>query len=132
VQGLAAIAVADPARRFGDDVIAMAEAAAATRWAEVTVAEHEALTSAGRCQSGDALGSAEGDVVVIGRDLGAVACELLDRLLSAGGEMATLVVGPDDALGDTVSRHLSTVHPTIEVIRYGGGPGGIPLQVGVE
>jgi DAK2 domain fusion protein YloV len=132
VQGLAAIAVSDPDRRFGDDVIAMAEAAAATRWAEVTVAEQEALTSAGRCQPGDALGSAEGDVLVIGSDLGTVACELLDRLLSAGGEMATLVVGPDDGLGDTVCRHLATAHPTIEVARYGGGPSGIPLQVGVE
>jgi dihydroxyacetone kinase-like predicted kinase len=132
VQGLAAIAVADPARRFGDDVIAMAEAAAATRWAEVTVAEQEALTSAGRCQPGDALGSAEGDVVVIGSDLAAVACDLLDRLLSAGGEMATLVVGPDEALGDVVCRHLATQHPTIEVTRYGGGPDGILVQVGVE
>jgi DAK2 domain fusion protein YloV len=132
VQGLAAVAVADPARRFGDDVIAMAEAAAATRWAEVTVAEQEALTMAGRCQPGNALGSAEGDVVVIGSDLAGVACELLDRMLSAGGEMATLVVGPDDALGDAVSAHLAAAHPTVEVIRYGGGPSGIPLQVGVE
>jgi DAK2 domain fusion protein YloV len=132
VQGLAAIAVADPGRRFGDDVIAMAEAAAATRWAEVTVAEQEALTSAGRCQPGDVLGSAEGDVVVIGTDLAAVGCDLLDRMLSAGGEMATLVVGPDTALGDAVCRHLSSGHPTIEVIRYDGGPEGIPLQVGVE
>ena len=132
VQGLAAIAVADPARRFGDDVIAMAEAAAATRWAEVTVAEQEALTSAGRCQPGDVLGSAEGDVVVIGSDLGAVSCDLLDRLLSAGGEMATLVIGPDEELGDVVCRHLGTRHPTIEVTRYGGGPEGILLQVGVE
>ncbi|MGY1803570.1 DAK2 domain-containing protein [Blastococcus sp. SYSU D00922] len=132
VQGLAAIAVSDPARRFGDDVIAMAEAAAATRWAEVTVADQEALTSAGRCQPGDALGSAEGDVVVIGPDLAGVACELLDRMLSAGGEMATLLVGEDDELGDTVCRHLATAHPTIEVSRYGGGPSGIPLQVGVE
>jgi uncharacterized protein len=132
VQGLAAIAVSDPARRFGDDVIAMAEAAAATRWAEVTVAEQEALTTAGRCQPGDALGSAEGDVVVIGSDLAAVACDLLDRMLSAGGELATLVVGDDEALGDSVCRHLATAHPTIEVSRYGGGPSGIPLQVGVE
>ena len=132
VQGLAAIAVADPGRRFGDDVIAMAEAAAATRWAEVTIAEQEALTSAGRCQPGDVLGSAEGDVVVIGRDLAAVSCDLLDRLLSAGGEMATLVVGPDGALGDVVCRHLATRHPTIEVTRYDGGPEGILLQVGVE
>ncbi|GAB3322654.1 DAK2 domain-containing protein [Geodermatophilus aquaeductus] len=131
VQGLAAIAVADPARRFGDDVIAMAEAAAATRWAEVTVAEQEALTMAGPCRPGDALGSAEGDVVVVGQGLAAVACELLDRLLSAGGEMATLVVGPDPALGDTVCAHLAGAHPTVEVVRYDAGAV-IPLQVGVE
>jgi dihydroxyacetone kinase-like predicted kinase len=132
VQGLAGLAVADPARRFGDDVIAMAEAAAATRWAEVTVAEQEALTSAGRCLPGDALGSAEGDVVVIGADLATVARDLLDRLLSAGGEMATLVVGEDPRLGDTVAAHLSAVHPTVEVVRYEGGAGAVPLLVGVE
>jgi uncharacterized protein len=131
VQGLAAIAVADSTNRFGDDVVAMAEAAAATRWAEVTVADQEALTSAGRCRPGDVLGSAEGDVVVIGPELASVCCDLLDRLLSAGGEMATLVVGEDGALGDAVCSHLARVHPTIEVVRYAGGPG-IPLRVGVE
>jgi len=98
----------------------------------VTVAEQEALTSAGRCQPGDVLGSAEGDVVVIGRALADVATDLLDRLLSAGGEMATLLVGPDEDLGDAVCRHLAARHPTIDVVRYGGGPAGIPLQVGVE
>jgi dihydroxyacetone kinase-like predicted kinase len=132
VQGLSAIAVSDPTRRFGDDVIAMAEAAAATRWAEVTVAEGEALTMAGRCQAGDALGSAEGDVVVIGADLAAVACDLVDRLLGAGGELATLVVGPDEALGDAVCAHLAATYPTVEVSRYDGGPAGVPLLIGVE
>ncbi len=131
VQGLAAVAVADPGRRFGDDVIAMAEAAAATRWAEVTVAGQAALTSAGPCRPGDALGSAEGDVVVVGQDLATVARDLLDRLLSAGGEMATLVVGPDAALGDTLCAHLAAVHPTVEVVRYDAGAV-VPLQVGVE
>jgi DAK2 domain fusion protein YloV len=132
VQGLAAIAVADPGRRFADDVIAMAEAAAATRWAEITIAEQEALTSAGRCLPGDVLGSAEGDVVVIGRDPTAVSCDLLDRLLSAGGELATLVVGTDPRLGDAVGAHLSATHPTVEVTRYDGGPAGVLLLVGVE
>ena len=132
VQGLAAIAVADPTRHFGDDVVTMAEAAAATRWAEITVADQEALTTAGRCQPGDTLGSAEGDVVVIGQDRAAVACELLDRLLSAGGELATLVVGSDPALGDAACRHLATAHPTVEVVRYDGGAAGVPLLVGVE
>lgn len=132
VQGLAACAVTDPGRRFGDDVIGMAESAAATRWAEVTLADQEALTSAGLCQPGDALGAAEGDVVVIGQDLAAVACDLLDRLLSAGGEMATLLVGPDEELGAAVCAHLAATHPTVEVLRYGGGPVSPPLQIGVE
>jgi DAK2 domain fusion protein YloV len=135
VQGLAALAVADPGRRFGDDVVAMAEAAAATRWAEVTVAEEEALTSAGRCRAGDVLGSAEGDVVVLGDDPATVGRELLDRLLSAGGELVTLVVGEDEAaagLGDAVCVHLAAVHPTVEVVRYTGGPGAVPLLIGVE
>ncbi|WP_308123450.1 DAK2 domain-containing protein [Modestobacter marinus] len=132
VQGLAALAVADPSRRFGDDVVAMAEAAAATRWGEVTVAEHEALTSAGRCRPGDVLGAADGDVVVIGADLLSVGTDLLDRLLSAGGELTTVVVGEDRGLGDAVCAHLATAHPTVEVTRYAGGAGAVPLLVGVE
>jgi hypothetical protein len=70
--------------------------------------------------------------VVVGPDLQAVARELLDRLLGAGGELATLVVGPDPALGDAVCAHLSAVHPTVEVARYDGGPPGVLLLVGVE
>jgi DAK2 domain fusion protein YloV len=132
VQGLAALAVADPTRRFGDDVITMAEAAAATRWAELTVAEQEALTSAGRCAPGDVLGSAEGDVLLIGAEPVAVACELLDRMLSAGGELVTLVVGADADLADAVCAHLASGYPTVEVTRYAGAPEGVPLQVGVE
>jgi dihydroxyacetone kinase-like predicted kinase len=98
----------------------------------VTVAEGEALTSAGRCRAGDVLGSAEGDVVLIGADTAGVGCDLLDRLLSAGGEVVTLVVGPDTAAGDAVCRHLARQHPTVEVTRYDGGPPTVPLLVGVE
>jgi fatty acid kinase len=53
-------------------------------------------------------------------------------MLSAGGELVTLLVGPDTALGDAVCAHLATVHPTVDVARYHDGPGGLPLQVGVE
>ena len=84
VQGLAAVAVHDASRRFDDDVVAMAEAAAATRWAEVTVAEREALTSVGRCQPGDVLGLIDGEVVEIGRRWSSVAVAIIDRLLGVG------------------------------------------------
>jgi len=134
VQGLAAIAVADPDRRFADVVIALAEAAAATRWAEITVAAREAMTSAGRCAAGDVLGLAEGDVVLIGDDQVQVTCDLLDRLLSAGGELVTLVLGADAVAGfiDTVRAHLRRAHPGVDVMDYRGDQPGLPVLIGVE
>jgi dihydroxyacetone kinase-like predicted kinase len=129
VQGLAAVAVADAGLRFSDDVIAMTEAASATRWAEVVVAEHEALTSAGRCHPGEALGLVEGDVVVVGPALLAVTFELLDRLLAGGGELVTLVGG---RLAEAAAAHLAARHPTVEVAVHPLGPGARALLVGVE
>lgn len=134
VQGLAAIAVADPSRRFPDVVIALAEAAAATRWAEISIAVREAMTSAGRCAAGDVLGLAEGDVVLIGADQVGVACDLLDRLLSAGGELVTLVLGADAITGFTeaVRTHLRRTHPGVDVMDYRGDQPDQPVLIGVE
>ncbi len=134
VQGLAAIAVADPARRFADVVIALAEAAAATRWAEITVAVREAMTTAGRCAAGDILGLAEGDVVLIGDDQATVACDLLDRLLSAGGELVTLVLGANavDGFVDEIRTHLRRMHPGVDVMDYRGDQPDQPVLIGVE
>lgn len=134
VQGLAAIAVADPTRRFADVVIALAEAAAATRWAEITVAAREAMTTAGRCAAGDVLGLAEGDVVLIGDDQVRVTCDLLDRLLSAGGELVTLVLGADavDGILDQVRGHLRRAHPGVDVMDYRGDQPDQPVLIGVE
>ena len=53
LQGLAALAVHDPERRPGEDVVAMAEAAACCRTAGLLVAESEALTWVGRCEPGE-------------------------------------------------------------------------------
>jgi hypothetical protein len=131
VQGLAAIAVADPARRFGDDVIAMAEAAAATRWAEVTVAEQEALTSAGRCRPGDALGSprATSWSSAPTSPRSPASCSTGCSRPAASWPRWSSARRPRSA---TPSARTSRPHPTIEVTRYDGGPSGIPLQVGVE
>jgi DAK2 domain fusion protein YloV len=134
VQGLSAVAVHDASRRFGDDVIAMAEAAAATRWAEVTVAEREALTMAGRCQPGDVLGLIDGEVVEIGSTVGSVAAAIIDRLLAVGGELITILVGREaepDA-GEQLRRHITSVAPHIEVGVFDGGQPHFPLLIGVE
>ena len=134
LQGLAALAVADPTRPFADDVAAMAEAAGSTRWAEVTTAVREAVTMAGICRPGDVLGLIEGDVVLIGDDDETVGRELLERMLSGGGELVTVVTGAGaaDGLGQRLADHVEKAYPPVEVVVYDGGQPHYPLLLGVE
>ena len=134
LQGLAALAVADPSRSFADDVASMAGAAGSTRWAEITTAVREAATMAGVCRPGDVLGLLEGDVVLIGEDVEAVAQELLRRMLLGGGELVTLVSGQDapPGLAERLGEQVERAHPAVEVVLYAGGQPHYPLLLGVE
>jgi DAK2 domain fusion protein YloV len=134
VQGLAAIAVHDPNRGFDDDVVAMAEAAAATRFAEVTVATQQALTAVGVCAPGDVLGLIDGEVVDIGHGLVSVAFALTDRLLGVGAELMTVLVGADaqTGMGEVIARHVRERSPLTEVTVYDVGQPRYPLIIGVE
>jgi len=134
VQGLAAVAVHDPARRFGDDVVAMSAAAAATRYGAVTRATSDAQTMAGRCRAGDILGLLDDDVALIGDDVAGVARGLLDRLLIGGGELVTLVTGVDAPadLAGGLAEYVNATRPVVEVATYDGGQPLFPLLVGVE
>jgi DAK2 domain fusion protein YloV len=134
VHGLAAAAVHDPGRGFDDDVVAMSNAAGATRDGAVTVAARDGLTSAGPCKVGDVLGVVDGDFAVVGDDLEQVANEVLDRLLSGGGELVTLVVGAGghDGLARDVAVHARRFRRPIEVQVLDGGQPRYPLLIGVE
>lgn len=134
MQGLAAVAVHDAERWFNEDVIAMAEAAAATRFADIAVAAREALTMAGPCQPGDVIGSVEDDVVTIGSSVLEVALDLLDRFLATGGELVTVAVSPSapDELADDLRRDIATRHPEVEVSILAGGHPDHLLLLGVE
>lgn len=134
MQGLAAVAVHDAERRFNEDVIAMAEAAAATRFADIAVAAREALTMAGHCHPGDVIGSIENEVVKIGSSVLEVALDLLDRFLATGGELVTVAVSPSapDELADDLSRDIATRHPEVEVSILAGGHPDHLLLLGVE
>ncbi|MGX1907879.1 DAK2 domain-containing protein [Streptomyces phaeochromogenes] len=134
VQGIAALAVHEPGRRFDEDVVAMTSAAGATRYAEVEVAERQSWTMAGICQAGDILGLIEGDVAVIGSDVTATAEAVLNRMLAAGGEMVTLVLG--DEAPDTIAAHLESrvreSYLAVDTVVYRGGRQGALLLIGVE
>ncbi|MER6684333.1 DAK2 domain-containing protein [Streptomyces olivaceoviridis] len=134
VQGIAALAVHEPGRRFDEDVVQMTSAAGATRYAEVVVAERQSWTTAGICQAGDVLGLIDGDVAVIGADVTATARTLLDRMLQAGGELVTLVVG--DEAPETVAAQLEArvreSYLAVDTVVYRGGRQGALLLIGVE
>jgi DAK2 domain fusion protein YloV len=134
VQGLAALAVHEPTRRFDEDVVAMTTAAGATRYAELAVAEHRSWTMAGVCQAGDVLGLIDGDVAVIGATLAATATAVLDRMLAAGGELVTLILGADAPadLATTVDTHVRGAHLAVDTVIYEGGQRSCPLLIGVE
>ncbi|WP_267715337.1 DAK2 domain-containing protein [Streptomyces sp. CoH17] len=134
VQGIAALAVHEPERRFDEDVVAMTSAAGATRHAEVAVAERQSWTTAGICQAGDVLGLIDGDVAVIGADVSQVAATVLDRMLSAGGELVTLVLGDEapQAVADHLEARVREAYLAVDTVVYRGGRQGALLLVGVE
>ncbi|MFI2368790.1 DAK2 domain-containing protein [Streptomyces sp. NPDC018833] len=134
VQGIAALAVHEPDRRFDEDVVAMSAAAGATRYADFAVAERQSWTSAGVCQAGDVLGLIDGDVAVIGSDLTDTALTVLDRMLSSGGELVTLVLGDDvpESLAARLEAHVREGYLAVDTLTYEGGGRGTPLLIGVE
>ncbi|MCT2584784.1 DAK2 domain-containing protein [Actinophytocola sp. S1-96] len=140
VQVLAAVAVHDPRRRAGDDVVAMAEAAAATRRGEVVVAAEDGITWIGACSAGDVLGFADGEVVLIepgpaGVDaLDRAACGVAERMLGVGGELVTVLLGASasDELADELTDYLRREHPETEVVVYHGGQPDAVVILGVE
>ncbi|MEU3227653.1 DAK2 domain-containing protein [Streptomyces sp. NPDC006976] len=134
VQGIAALAVHEPDRSFDEDVVAMTSAAGATRYAELAVAERQSWTMAGICQAGDILGLIDGDVAVIGQDVPGTARAVLDRMLAAGGELVTLVLGEDTpaTLAGTLEEHVREGYLAVDTTVYDGGHQRAPLLIGVE
>ncbi|WP_377321875.1 DAK2 domain-containing protein [Pimelobacter simplex] len=133
VQGLAAVAVHEPGRTFDQDVTEMTATARHVRHGAVTIAARQAMTMAGPCEPGDALGVIAGDFAVVGEELGGVALVVLDRLLAAGGELVTIVSGADSAgLAERATAWVEEFHPHVDVVVYDGGQERYPLLMSVE
>ena len=134
VQGLAALAVHDPGRPAVDDAYTMAQAAAGARHGSVRIAVEKALTWAGTCEPGDGLGIAGDEVLVVDRDLAAAAAGLIDLLLTAGGELVTVLVGDgvDSQVVEGLAEHVRRAHLGMEFASYSTGHRGDALLIGVE
>jgi dihydroxyacetone kinase-like predicted kinase len=133
-QGLAALAVHEPAADFEPIVSIMREAAFGTRHAAITIAEQPLQTMIGKAASGEVVGVLDGDPVLRGDDLGLVGTELIGRLLEPGGELLTMIIGRagDVDLAHQLAEQARTVRPGIEVEVIDGGQDRYPLLIGVE
>ena len=135
VQGLAALAVHEPSIDFDSTVVAMSTAAGHARHAGVMIAERPAMTMAGYCRPGDALGLVEGDVVEIGDSVVEIGWRVVGRLLAAGGgELLTLVTGAgaDRAIAVELARRAHQARNGLEVEILDGGQRRYLLLVGLE
>jgi DAK2 domain fusion protein YloV len=123
MQALAAFAVHDPERHFDDDVIAMAEAAAACRTGELR-------------RSGDATAVvvAGETVATVPGDAAAAARDLADRLCSAGAELLTLLpgAGSDPETVTALSDHVHEAWPLVEIQQLPAGDDEPLLLIGAE
>ncbi len=134
VQGLAALAVHAPEEDFDATVAAMSSAAGHARHGAVTVAEGAAMTMAGRCEVGDVLGIVDGDFLLVGDDVGAVAIQVAERLLAPGGELLTVVLGADAPpdLADTLTGWGSRHPGALDVQVLDGGQPRYLVLLGAE
>lgn len=134
VQGLAALAVHDPATTLSIDGFGMADAAGATRHAHLVRADQDALTMVGRCAAGDVLGVIGHDVALIGTDPVDTVCTLVDRMLAVSGELVTILLGEefDTSATERVLERVGSAHPTVEVVGYDAGRDRVLARVGVE
>lgn len=122
MQSLAAFAVHDAERPFDDDVIAMAEAAASCRTAEV------------RYENGTVFGLVDGDIVHTGTDPAVAALDLVDRLCSAGAELVTLLAGAesDPETVTVLSDHVGQAWPLVEIQQLPAGQDRPLMLIGAE
>jgi len=133
-QGLAALAVHDPGLGFEDDAVAMSSAAAGVKHGAVTVATEPGMTMVGPCAAGDVLGVVSGEFSFVGQDLCAVACDVVNSLLTRRSEMVTLVRGaggPED-LAQQVEQFIRSERVDLDVVVYEGGQENYPLFIAVE
>ncbi|HJG80624.1 MAG TPA: DAK2 domain-containing protein [Brevibacterium senegalense] len=130
----AAAAVFDPFGNADDVLTDMVAAAAGTRVGAVVLAPEDHAQGPLLYSQGDALTLVDGRIRAVGTDPEAAAGDLVDRLLGAGGDLVTLLVGTamPEAAVTRLRIRIDAEHTDAEAVVIDGGQSSSWLVVGVE
>jgi hypothetical protein len=134
VEALAALVAYDPDASLADNERMMAEAAGRVQAGEVTQAVRASSAECGPIAEGDWIAlTREGIQLTAGSAVDA-AIGLLDRLIDADSELATVLIGADARKHDTerLREHLGLEHPHVELEVHAGDQPLYPYLIGVE
>ncbi len=130
--GLAAIVRYLPSLGAEENEAAMLEALGHVATGEVTVASRDVELDGVAVRKGAFLGLADGRAVASSADFEQVAAAVVDRLLSNGAEVLTLLTGADEPELEGLLRQLQERHPAVELDVHPGGQPHYPLLLGAE
>jgi uncharacterized protein len=134
-EALAALVFYDPESTSELNAAAMSDAAAAVATGEVTQAVRDTNSDAGAVKAGDWIGLVRGDgLVAIGGTMVAASCSLLDKLVTPGRELMTIITG-DLATARATEEILAYIADNfdgVEVEVHAGGQPLYPYLFGVE
>ncbi|MFK5583635.1 DAK2 domain-containing protein [Serinicoccus sp. LYQ131] len=136
VEGLAALAVHDPAGRPADVVAGMAAAVAGVHGGALTRAERAADTPVGRCRAGQWLGIVDHEIVAVADTVRPAARAVLETIWHPGAEVVTVLEG-QDATAEVRAEVAAVLDQVlagqpVEVTTWDGGQPTYPVLLGVE
>ena len=130
--GLAALVAFDASAACADNAVAMGEAADAVRTGAVTRASRDATVDGLEVREGQFLGLVDGAAVAAAEEAEPAARDVLERLLAAGPDVLTVLVGDEAPDVEKLLAEVSTAHPQLEVDVHDGGQPHYPLLFGIE
>ena len=135
VPGQEALVFYDPESTSELNAAAMSDAAAAVATGEVTQAVRDTNSDAGAVRAGDWIGLVRGDgLVAIGGTMVAASCSLLDKLVTPGRELMTIITGDLATARATeeIVAYVAENFDGVEVEVHAGGQPLYPYLFGVE
>ena len=130
--GLAAMVRYLPSLNADENESAMLDALGGVATGEVTIASRDVELDGVVVAKGAFLGLAGGEAVASSASFEEVACAVVERLLSNGAEVLTILTGADEPELDGVLRAVRERHPSVELDVQAGGQPHYPLLLAAE